>query len=167
MCVCMCSVCAHACGCTVEGVQLGPCLSTGPTPIQASAHSFSFNFIHAHTHTPIYISCTHNSFWTSPGALPGPSSNIWEVGTHTHTHTHCFHLCLSSVCVSQCLGRKIGLCRAQRLESPKAARQIQLPQSLTPRFANYRSSHFKPTPLSQSHQPTLDGWLSLPPPLSL
>lgn len=64
--------------------------------------------------------------------------------------------------VSQCLGRKIGLCRAQRLESPKAARQIQPLQSVMPRFASRRSSHFKLHSLSPTSQLWTDGFLCLP-----
>lgn len=75
-----------------------------------------------------------------------------KVGMHALscalTHTQCFHLCL---CVSQCLGRKIGLCRAQRLESPKAACQIQLLQSVS-HHASHHSSHFKPHSLSPTSQ---------------
>lgn len=86
------------------------------------------------------------------------TSAKWE-HTHTNTHTHCFHLCLSSDCVSQCLGRKIGLCRAQR--EPKG----RLSKSAPAVCASPCQPSLKlfQTPFSQSHQPTLDWWLSLSP----
>lgn len=92
-----------------------------------------------------------------------PSFNICLVRTYrqTHTHTdvyaHCFHLSLSIDSVSQCLGRKIGLCRAQCLESPKAAHQIQFLQSVLPHFASHCSSHFKRHSLSSTSELLPDG----------
>lgn len=59
----------------------------------------------------------------------------------------------------------MGLCRAQRLESPKAARQVQLLQSVMLCFVSHRSSHFKLH--SSSPSSLLDWWVSLPPPCCL
>lgn len=70
----------------------------------------------------------------------------WE---NTRTKSVCFHLCHSSDCVLV-FTRKMGLCRAQRLESPKASRQILFLQSVMPHFASLCSSHFKLDLLSVS-----------------
>lgn len=64
-----------------------------------------------------------------------PCFNVCKVGKRTHTKSVCFHLCHSSDCVLV-FTRKMGLCRAQRLESPKASRQILFLQSVMPHFAS-------------------------------
>lgn len=53
-----------------------------------------------------------------------------------------FHLCPSNDCVPV-FGRKMGLCGAQRSESPKAARQIQPLWSAMAPVATIPSSSFK------------------------
>lgn len=111
----------------------------------------------AHTQT-LYTLSTHGSFQTSSGAAL--KARLQHLGSE-NTHTRRFHLCLSSDRVSQCLGRKMGLCGAQRLESPKATHQIQLLQSVIPCRASHRSSHFKLHSLSPTSQLWTDGFLFL------
>ena len=161
-----------ACGCGwIEAEQwLGPCISKGPMLIETCVFCVSVT----HTHTLLYTLSTHRTSGLPQGALPGPSFNICKVGnththththahthTHTHTHTHNAFISPSPVTVSLCLGRKIGLCRAQRWESPKAARQIQLLQFVIPRFASHRSTPFKLHSLSPTSQLLTDGFLCL------
>lgn len=113
--------------------------------------------VFAHTQT-LYTLSTHGSFQTSSGA--SLKARLQHLGSE-NTHTRCFHLCLSSDRMSQCLGRKMGLCRAQRLESPKATHQIQLLQSVIPCRASHHSSHFKLHSLSPTSQLWTDGFLFL------
>lgn len=135
-------------------MPLGPCTSIDAVLIKIYAHCFSVALSLLLIHT---LLCTLSTRHSSPGLYQDQASTSakWE-----HTHTQCFHLCLSSDCVSQCLGRKIGFCRAQRLESPKAACQIQLLQSVS-RHASHHSSHFKLHSLSPTTQLLTDGFLFL------
>lgn len=96
------------------------------------------------------------------GPYQGQASTSGSGKTYTHIRTHNAFISSSPATVSLCLGRKIGLCRAQRLESPKAARRIQLLQSVMFRFASHRSSHFKLHSLSPTSQLWTDGFLCLP-----
>lgn len=69
----------------------------------------------------------------------------WELQKRTRCHMlalPCFHLCLSNDCVPV-FGTKMGLCGAQRFESPKAARQIRSLRSEMARVARLPSSSFK------------------------
>ncbi len=79
-------VCANACGWIVGALRLEPCISKGPMLIEPCAHCHSVSL--SLTHTPLYTLSTLSSFWTSPGALPGPGFNICKVATHKRAHTH-------------------------------------------------------------------------------
>lgn len=96
-------------------MQLGRCVSIDTVLIKIYAHCSFVALYLLLIHTLICTWSTRHSFRTSPGLYQDQASTSakWE---HTQTNTHtCFHLYLSSDCMSQCLGRKIGLCRAERL----------------------------------------------------
>lgn len=68
-----------------------------------------------------------------------------ELQKRTRCHTLAllsFHLCPSNDCVPV-FGRKMGLCGAQRFQSPKAARQIRPLRSAMARIDRIPSSSFK------------------------
>lgn len=141
-------------------MRLGRCVSIDTVLIKIYAHCSFVALYLLLIHTLICTWSTRRRFRTSPGLYQDQASTSakWE---HTQTNTHtCFHLYLSSDCMSQCLGRKIGLCRAERLESPKAACQIRLLQSVS-RHARHHSSHFNLHSLSPTSQLMTDGFLCL------
>lgn len=82
----------------------------------------------------------------SPG--PGPERRRlaeWELQKRTRCHPLAlpsFHLCPSNDCVPV-FGREMGLCGAQRLQGPKAARQIRPLRSAMARMDRIPSSSFK------------------------
>lgn len=152
--------CAHGCESISGELQLELCLRQ----LSADQDLCTLSLCHF-----VFLSLAHATLYCPPtvcSELPqGPyqgqaATSVKRKHTHKHAHTRSFHLCLSSDSVSQCLGRKIGLCRAQRFESPKAAHQIQLLQALMPRFASHRSSHFKLHSLSPTSQLWTDGFLA-------
>lgn len=155
MCVCVdVFMCAYACGWIVGELWLGRCVSKGPMLIEIGAHCFSSTLSLTHT----LIHCPPTVVSELPlEALPGPSFTICKVGTHirARTHTHSAFISASPVTVSLCLGREIGLCRAQRLESPKAAPSNSAPAVCDDSLCQPSLKSFQ-TSFSQSHQPTLD-----------
>lgn len=147
-----------SCRSIVGEPRLGPCISKGPTLIETCALSATLCL--CLSHTLHFIHCPHTVVSELPqGQYQGQAPT--SANGNTRTHTYSAFISASPATVSQCLGRKIGLCRAQRLESPKAARQIQLLQSVMPRFASRRSTHFKLHSLSPTSQLRTDGFLCL------
>lgn len=153
--------------CVLNEVQLGSYLTPGC--IDNPTHSISCTFSHTCTYTYTYIhkrnilSHVHLQFLDIPMGLT--RAKLWHLHRTPRASlcklslSHSFHLCLSPASVSQCLGRKIGLCRAQRWESPKVRPSNSAPIVCDTSLCQLSLKSLQNQLLSQSSWPTLGCWL--------